>query len=108
MVAKFPLFAWLERPAYERPRRAGAFSYPTLARLDALRASDMFRRIGQERHMPRAFERNTQAALVLRARTCLATWLNLAAIRNVAAQARRVFVVNLTHPIHAKCADLSP
>jgi len=49
-----------------------------------LHAPDMFRSVGQQRHVSRLFKRNRQPALVFRARSCFAAGFNLATIRNVA------------------------
>jgi hypothetical protein len=67
----------------------------------------MFCRVRQQRHMAGALERNAQTPLMFRARACLPTWLDLSPIRNVATQARRILVINLSHPVNAKRADLS-
>src|SRR4051812_19815116 len=56
--------------------------------------------------MAGALDRDREAALVARARARLPARLDLAAIRDVAAQLQRVLVVNFIDLIDAKSADL--
>ena len=58
--------------------------------------------------MPRPLDRGRQRALVPGAGAELAAWLDLAALRDVASQARSVLVVNLADLVDAEAADLAP
>jgi len=68
----------------------------------------MRRRIGQQRHVPRVLERDTQATLVARAGAGLAPWLDLATFGEIAVQSRDVLVVDLDDMIDTKRTDLAP
>jgi hypothetical protein len=73
-----------------------------------LHAPDMFRSVGQQRHVSRLLERNRQAALVFRARSRFAARFNFATIRNVAFhEAAGVFVIDLTNVIVTKLANFA-
>src|SRR5579863_3750577 len=73
-----------------------------------LHAPDMFRGIGQQRHVSRLFEGDGQAALVFCARSRFATGFNLATIRNVAFhETAGVFIINLTNVIVTKLAHFA-
>jgi hypothetical protein len=73
-----------------------------------LHTPDMFRSVGQQRHVSRLFERNRQAALVFRARSRFAAGFNLATIRNEAFhEAAGVFVIDFTNVIVTKLANFA-
>jgi hypothetical protein len=73
-----------------------------------LHAPDVFRSVGQQRHVSRLFERNGQPALVFRARSRFAAGFNLATIRNVAFhEAAGVFVIDFTSMIVTKLANFA-
>jgi len=60
----------------------------------------MFRSVGQQRHVPRLFERDRETALVFRARSRFAARFNLATIRDVAFhESAGVFVIDFTRMI---------
>src|SRR5829696_4476866 len=61
----------------------------------------------QERHVPRSLDRGSQRALVPGAGAELATRLDLAALGDVAAQARRVLVVDLPDLVDTESTDLA-
>jgi len=63
--------------------------------------------IGQKRHLSRILQRYGQSALVLGASARLAARLDLGALRDVAAQAPNILIVNFTDVIDAEGADLS-
>ena len=58
--------------------------------------------------MPRSLDRGGQRALVPGAGAELAAWLDLAAFGDVAAQARRVLVIDLPNLVDTEPADLAP
>ena len=62
---------------------------------------------GQQGHVARAFERDGQAALVLGAGAGFAARLNLGAVRQVAAQALGILIVDVAHVVHTELADLA-
>jgi hypothetical protein len=73
-----------------------------------LHAPQMFRSVGQQRHVPRLFEGGGQAALVFRARSRFAAGFNLATIRNVAFhETAGVFIIDLTNVIVTKLANFA-
>jgi hypothetical protein len=68
----------------------------------------MFRSVGQHRHVSRLFEGDSQAALVLCARSRFAAGFNLATIRNVAFhETAGVFIIDLTNVIVTKLANFA-
>jgi hypothetical protein len=76
--------------------------------LHALHASQMFRSVGQQRHVSRLFECDSQAALVFCARSRFAAGFDLATIRNVAFhETAGVFIIDLTHVIVTKLANFA-
>ena len=73
-----------------------------------LHAPDVFRSVGQQRHMSRLFKRNCEPALVFRARSRFAAGFNLATIRNVTFhEAAGVFVIDFTSMIVTKLANFA-
>jgi len=73
-----------------------------------LHAPQMFRSVGQQRHVSRLFESGSQAALVFRARARFAAGFNLATIRNVAFhETAGVFIIDLTNVIVTKLAHFA-
>jgi hypothetical protein len=73
-----------------------------------LHAPDMFRSVGQQRHVARLFERDRKATLVFRARSRFAAGFDLATIRNVAFhESAGVFVINFTSMIVTKLANFA-
>jgi hypothetical protein len=56
----------------------------------------------------RSFNRRCERALMLGTRAQLAPWLDLAALRDVSAQARNVLVVDFANVVDAEAADLPP
>jgi hypothetical protein len=64
-------------------------------------------RVWQQGHKPRVLQGDAQLALVLGAGACLAARLDLAAIRQIPAQARTVLIVYLAYVINAKRTDLA-
>jgi hypothetical protein len=71
-------------------------------------ATPVRRRVGQQRHVSRVLQRDPQAALVARAGAGLTSWLDLAAIGEIAVQTRDIFIVDLDHVIDTERADLTP
>jgi len=68
----------------------------------------MFRSVGQQRHMPRLFERDRETALVFRARSRFAARFNLATIRDVAFhESAGVLVIDFTRMIVTKLANFA-
>lgn len=63
--------------------------------------------IGQKRHVARILQRYRQSALMLGARARLAAWLDLGTLRNVAAQAANILIVDLAHVVDTERADLA-
>jgi hypothetical protein len=63
---------------------------------------------GQERYVSRSLDRNRQRTLVSGAGAKLAPRLDLASLRDVAAQARGIFVIDLPDLVDAESADLAP
>src|SRR5439155_2182804 len=59
-------------------------------------------------HQPSPLERGGQHPLVLRARSALATRIDLASVADVSADTADVFVVDLLDLIDAERADLAP
>src|SRR5579872_5303423 len=89
-------------------RRIISHSYCVTHMRLLLHAPDMFRSVGQQRHMSRLFERDRKATLVFRARSRFAAGFNLATIRNVAFhESAGVFVINLTSMIVTKLANFA-
>src|SRR5690349_3315900 len=68
----------------------------------------MLSRVGQQRHLARALHGQRDGALVLRARADLAARLELAAVRDVAAQHRDVLVVGLVDLVDAEGTATAP
>jgi hypothetical protein len=62
--------------------------------------------IGQKRHLSRILQRHGQPTLVLGAGASLAARLDFSALRDVAAQAPNILVVNFSNVIDAEGADL--
>jgi hypothetical protein len=62
--------------------------------------------IGQKRHLSRILQRNGQSALMLGAGACLTARLDFGALRDVAAQAPNILIVNFSNVIYAEGADL--
>src|SRR5579863_469699 len=73
-----------------------------------LHAPYVFRSVGQQRHVPRLFERDAETALVFRARSRFAAGFNFATIRDVAFhETAGVFVIDFTHVVVTKLANLA-
>src|SRR5205823_2041825 len=63
--------------------------------------------IWKQRQHAGAFQRHGESALVPGAGPGFATRLDLAALRDVAAEPSQVLVVDLLHAVHAELADLA-
>jgi len=73
-----------------------------------LHAANVFCSIGQQRHVPRLFKRDSETALVFRASPRLTAGFNLPTIRNVAFhETAGVLVINFTHVIVTKLTDFT-
>src|SRR5579859_1185755 len=89
--------------------RYGRYYYCCVSHMSLpLHAPQMFRSVGQHRHMSRLFEGDGQAALVFRARSRFAAGFDLATIRNVAFhETAGIFIINLTNVIVTKLANFA-